>query len=37
VDADGFALMTNSYGKAGGRYDKPVREADSEFHDEPQV
>jgi CheY-like chemotaxis protein len=30
VDADGYALMTNSFGKAGSRYDKPVRPADAE-------
>jgi len=30
VDDEGYALMTNSYGKAGGRYGKPVRPADAE-------
>jgi CheY-like chemotaxis protein len=37
VDGDGYALMTNSYGKAGDRYDKPVREADTEFHTRPEA
>ena len=30
VDIEGYALMTNSYGKPGGRYDKPTRPADAE-------
>ena len=37
VDTDGYALMTNSYGKAGDRYDKPLREADTEFLKNPEA
>jgi CheY-like chemotaxis protein len=32
VDEDGYALMTNSFGKAGSRYDKPTRPANAERH-----
>ncbi len=32
VDIDGYAIMTNSSGKPGGRYNKPVPEDNTQFH-----
>ena len=37
VDTDGYALMTNSYGKLGDRYAKPSPEADTAFHAKPET